>query len=133
MLCREILPIKISSHTITFHVLDHGYCLDPDNFPGVCKHIKECPIILNELMAKNNDAAFVQYLRDSNLACRNMDTNMPLVCCPPDGRKYQIPESSVQGRLLTPSEGCGFSNQELRLKLAVGHQSRLGDLHEILI
>lgn len=116
------IPDFVSRH------FDEGRCIDPDRFPGVCKPLKECAVILSEFMAKSNDEAYIQYLRQSNNACHNMK---PFVCCPPDGRKNQIPEQNIVGRLLKPTEGCGFSNQELRLKLAIGHQSKLGDLRQI--
>ncbi|XP_055303524.1 venom protease-like [Sitodiplosis mosellana] len=113
-----LLVIKINAR-------DEGtvFCQDPNQFEGACKHIKECSTVLNELVGKSYDNSYRQYIRQSNAIC---DHIKPLVCCPSDGRRNQLTESSIQGRLLTPSEGCGFSNQNLRLKSGDKKRSRLG-------
>lgn len=79
-------------------------CTDPNGFIGICKHIKECPNILSELAAKQNDASYVQYIRKSNTNCNFIERN---ICCP-----YQPQKSlkTVRDRLLTIEDGCGFAD-----------------------
>lgn len=54
-------------------------CTDPNGLPGVCKSIKECSFVLNELGAKENDTSYVQYLQQSNTICNFI---IPNICCP---------------------------------------------------
>lgn len=100
-------------------------CADPDHFGGVCKHIEQCESVLNEYMARSDEIDHMDYIRESNVNCDNVTS---FVCCPFDGRKTNLPETKFQGRLLTPDEGCGFSNKNARVKLARGHKAKLGEL-----
>lgn len=89
-------------------------CHDPAFLAGVCKHIKECPRLLSELIVSGKNDAFVQYIRQSNKKCGSIK---PLVCCPyndklvPHFETVEPVDPSIRGRLLGPEEGCGFSNQ----------------------
>lgn len=91
-------------------------CRDPNGLEGVCKSIRECPTILSEFVARNKDSAYVQYIQRSNVNCRKIQ---PFICCPfenqpkkPSDREEASEQTdpSIQGRFLTPEEGCGFSN-----------------------
>lgn len=88
-------------------------CHDPLGLVGVCKHIKECPRLLSELMVSGRNDAFVQYIRRSNKRC---GTVKPLVCCPYDDKlvphfeAVEPVDPSIRGRLLSVEEGCGFVN-----------------------
>lgn len=89
-------------------------CFDPTGLVGVCKHIKECPRLLSELIVSGKNDAFVQYIRQSNTKCGNIK---PLVCCPHNDKlvpHFEIIEPfdpSIKGRLLSVREGCGFANK----------------------
>ena len=100
------------------------YCNDPNQFEGACKHIKECPIVLNAFVANSHDNSYRKFIRESNALCNHIK---PLVCCPSDGRRNQLTENSIQGRLLTPAEGCGYSNQNVRVKFTGKKRSKLGE------
>lgn len=75
---------------------------------------------------KNQDSAFVQYIKQSNARCRN---TKPFICCPFEFRATPptepIDQTYLQGRLLTVEEGCGFSNVT-HLKLIAGNVSKPG-------
>lgn len=81
--------------------------------------------MLNDIASKSKDQSYRQFIRHSNAKCNYIK---PLICCPSDGRQNQFVESSIQGRLLTPAEGCGFSNQNLRVKFAGKKRSKLGEI-----
>lgn len=106
-------------------------CQDPNGLDGVCKNIKECPSILSEFIAKNQDSAFVRYIKQSNVKCRNMQ---PFICCPFEGRSDPPTEPTVttnpslQGRLLTAEEGCGFSNVTRR-RVVGGNTAKPGKIN----
>lgn len=103
----EVQPFSVpTSSTIP----TDGTCSDPNGVVGICKSIKECPVILNEFLARSQDSAYIQYLQRSNENCRNIK---PFICCPFETRaanpsNYQ-PNLDIQGRLLSPEEGCGLS------------------------
>lgn len=93
-----------------------GPCRDPNGLNGICMNIKECSSILDELRRKQKDPTFIQYVQQSNSKCGSIQ---PFICCPNVGRIEEpndqpSPSTSVdptiQGRLLTEEEGCGFSN-----------------------
>lgn len=100
-------------------------CIDPDRFGGVCKGIEKCPSILNEFISGNNGSDYMNYIQESQNSCEKIAS---AICCPFDGVKNKLPDN-FQGRLLTPDEGCGFSNKNARVKLARGHRARLGEFY----
>lgn len=101
------------------------HCSDPDSFVGDCKHIKQCPSVLNDFITRSNESDYIAYLRQSNVNCHYMK---PFVCCPHDGRQNSnLPETHFQRRLLSPEEGCGYSNNNIRIKFAGGHKAKVGE------
>lgn len=102
-------------------------CTDPKNgAKGTCQSIKQCPVILNEFLSRTTDASYVQYLKDSNKKCQNVQ---PFICCPLENGSSSdnAPNVSLQGRLLTPEEGCGSSNATVR-KIVGGTDAKPGTL-----
>lgn len=51
-------------------------CYDPNNVPGVCTSIKECPSILNEFLARQKDQAYIKYIQSSNANCNYIQPNV---------------------------------------------------------
>lgn len=104
--------------------LNNQPCNDPKSgVKGTCQSIKECPVILNEFLSRTKDAAYIQYLKDSNKNCQNVQ---PYICCPlENGSSNNAPNVSLQGRLLTPQEGCGTSNATVR-KIVGGTTAKPG-------
>lgn len=103
-------------------------CNDPAGVKGTCKSIKQCPIILNEFLARSKDSAYIQYLRESNTKCQSVQ---PYICCPlENGSSSDAPNMGLQGRLLTPEEGCGSSNATVR-KIVGGTAAKQGRLEKI--
>lgn len=104
-------------------------CSDPNGVIGFCKSIKACPIILNEFLARSQDSVYIDYLKQSNVNCRNIK---PLICCPFENRSAGIPVDqsnvNIQGRLLTPEEGCGFSERISNNKIVGGSNAKPGNL-----
>lgn len=82
-------------------------CHDPNGVEGICKNIKQCPTILNDFVARSKDAAYIRYIKQSNAKCHNMQ---PFVCCPTETKSIDFDNKHLQGRLLTPEEGCGSPN-----------------------
>lgn len=112
-------------------------CQDPNGIAGVCKSIKECPNILNEVLIKNNDQAYIRYIRQSNENCRRIQ---PLICCPFESQlaKTQNPSileqnSNIQGRLLTPQEGCGLTDNVSVTKIVGGQNAKPGKFDELIL
>lgn len=104
-------------------------CQDPNGIVGVCKSIKECPSILSEFLVKNKDSAYVRYIKRSNENCRKIE---PFICCPFESRIAQEqptgePNVNIQGRLLSPEEGCGFT-EKLNTKIVGGMNAKPGKL-----
>lgn len=110
-------------------------CNDPNGITGICKSIKQCPSILNEFISRQNDAAYVQYIRKSNAVCNNIQPN---ICCPLEiqrstekpidsdaGSKVRNQNNEILGRLLTVEEGCGFSNVTQR-RIVGGQKAKMG-------
>lgn len=96
--------------------VNEGNCRDPSGVQGVCKSIRECQTILNEFIARQKDNFYIQYIKQSNARCNNVQ---PYVCCPfkidtttstESIDEVERPLGEIQGRLLKPDEGCGFSN-----------------------
>ncbi|GAB0094788.1 venom serine protease Bi-VSP-like [Sergentomyia squamirostris] len=101
-------------------------CNDPAGNPGVCVNIKDCPPVLNDFLARQNDANYVRYIQQSNANCNYVQ---PFICCPQSSPVEQTtrpptsatrPPTSPTTRpiqptgaihLITPEEGCGFSNK----------------------
>ncbi|KAM7357438.1 venom serine protease Bi-VSP-like [Cochliomyia hominivorax] len=55
------------------------YCRGPDLREGICKPMKECHALVTELVKKQTDVTFSNFLKASNRICGNVNTN---VCCP---------------------------------------------------
>lgn len=99
---------------------------------GVCKSLKECPAILSVFLMKGNkDPAYVEYIKRSNENCRKIE---PFICCPLEAKPTSSPEpnetpktkdANIQGRLLTPEEGCGQSKVKLT-KIVGGKTAPVG-------
>lgn len=105
-------------------------CKDPNGYIGACTNIKECPSVLNKFIANPNDGRYIRYIKISNSICGNIQS---FICCryeeknevpstsetflpnePVDTfepiRQDQTPnDNAIQGRLLIPEEGCGYS------------------------
>lgn len=100
-------------------------CNDPrSGAMGTCQNIKQCPSILNEFLARPKDNAYIQYIRESNSKCENVQ---PYICCPLENGSSSgdTSNASLQGRLLTPEEGCGTSNATVR-KIVGGTAAKPG-------
>jgi hypothetical protein len=92
--------------------------------------LRECPPILSEFMKRQSDPVFTSYIQKSNANCKYVKPN---VCCtastptitaaPPTQPPAPVTQAPVtqppssattynalSSRLLTPQEGCGFSN-----------------------
>lgn len=86
-------------------------CNDPKGVPGVCMSIRECPHIKAEFVARQKDAAYIDYIRKSNVICKGASA---VVCCTDLSRGTNGNQNnggpSLAPRLLTIEEGCGFSN-----------------------
>lgn len=90
-------------------------CSDPNGSPGTCRSIRECPHILEQFVARQNDPSYRSYIQQSNSLCNYVQPN---ICCtrqtPPTEAPAVIPTpAALKGRLLTPDKGCGFSNTTL--------------------
>lgn len=99
-------------------------CNDPTGVKGTCKSIKQCPVILNEFLKRSKDNAYIQFIRESNAKCESVQ---PFICCPLENGSSDLPNVSLQGRLLTPEEGCGTSNATVR-KIVGGTTAKPGKL-----
>ncbi|XP_059611209.1 transmembrane protease serine 9-like [Phlebotomus argentipes] len=92
-------------------------CRDPAGNTGVCVNIKECPPVLNDFLSKQNDPNYVRYIQQSNANCNYIQ---PHICCPQSAPVTTPPpqpptdtpvEPSGPAHLMSPGEGCGFSNK----------------------
>lgn len=81
---------------------------------------------------KNKDPDYVQYIKRSNENCRKIQ---PFICCPLEDRSIaplettespKEPSVSIQGRLLLPNEGCGFSKAKTT-KIVGGQTAKKGE------
>lgn len=115
-------PFTQNPITESSRILDEP-CRDPNGVEGVCKNIKECPSVLSEFVAKNKDPVYVQYIKQSNVRCRNM---APFICCPSQTKSADSSNVGLQGRLLTPEEGCGSPNSTVR-KIVGGTSAKPGE------
>jgi secreted trypsin-like serine protease len=88
----------------------------------------ECAPILEQVKTRNQDPEFKQYIQKSNGACNYASR---VVCCPKDGSITQPPseepttKNAGTSHLLTPEEGCGFSNVT-HPKVVGGTPAKLG-------
>lgn len=104
--------------------LNNQPCIEPMGARGTCRNIKQCPAILNEFLARSKDNAYIQYLRESNKKCEGVQ---PFICCPFENRpSTNAANVNLQGRLLTPEEGCGSSNATVR-KIVGGTTAKAGE------
>lgn len=67
----------------------------------------QCNPVLDALKTRSQDPEFKQYIQRSNGAC-NYATRT--VCCPSGPIAPPPVDLGGKARLLTPEEGCGFSN-----------------------
>lgn len=105
-------------------------CSDPNGEAGICTNIKQCPSVLNKFIESSNDPRYIRFIKISNSICDNIQ---PFICCPIEktNEETSTPETilpnepvepvepiepnrtpnsnSIQGRLLTLEEGCGYS------------------------
>lgn len=113
--------------------LSHESCRDPNGEHGFCRSIRECPVILKDFTAllERKDVAFIQYIQQSNAICSK---TKPVICCPARKKSFKpsqeiIPTNRRIQHLLTPDEGCGFSNvSNLR---SIGYRSRAGSVKQM--
>lgn len=105
---------------------------------------------IRRILSKNKDPLYVEYIKRSNENCRKIQ---PLICCPLQEKSIKPPteitetiqtigateitviletteapkkpNSDIQGRLLMPSEGCGFSKAK-NTKIVGGQTSKPG-------
>ncbi|XP_075163211.1 ovochymase-like [Haematobia irritans] len=104
-------------------------CLTTESSSGVCKSLKECPVLLNKLQADPNNEEIKSTLRKSHSACGNQSTD---VCCPRNmttttsssSRKPRLMNHSGN-HLTTEEEGCGLINQTTP-KIVGGDESQIG-------
>lgn len=101
-------------------------CYDPKGNNGFCRNIRECPHILKQFVARQSDPIYIEYIRESNGLCNYVQPN---ICCSKeepetDQTKTAQPEA-IKGRLLTPEEGCGFSNTTLT-RVVGGQPAKIG-------
>lgn len=91
------------------------HCRDPNGIEGVCRSIKQCPIILKNFvrLVSERDESYIHYIRQSNAICTT--TLEPIICCPTKRRSNagtfnsrNIEIKAMPGRLPTPEEGCGL-------------------------
>lgn len=86
-------------------------CVDPKGEPGICISIRDCPGIRENFVSRQRDNEYVQYIRQSNAICNYIQPN---ICCPQNDNQDVVDkprsEGVIQGELLTPESGCGFSN-----------------------
>lgn len=117
-----------------------SYCHDPNGIEGVCRNIKQCPIVLKDFIRLVNarNESYIHYIRQSNAIC--MNTNEPIICCPVKRKSNRIEGSfnsrksgikTIPGRLLTPEEGCGMGKPIIRRKtINPGFPVKSGNLIE---
>lgn len=96
---------------------------------GECKSIRDCASVRDEFIARGKDTDYIQYIKKSNKICHNKE---PYICCPSEENPIQLPaDDSIQGRLLTPSDGCGVSNAPLYNKIVGGTDAEIGKVNTI--
>ncbi|XP_001353033.3 venom serine protease Bi-VSP isoform X1 [Drosophila pseudoobscura] len=104
-------------------------CRGPDTKPGNCVDIKSCPLLLNQLIAKQKDSTFVSFLQASQRICGNVGST---VCCPNGQTATNEPvvtptvsTEDVPRRLPNVEEGCGYTLNTFK-KIVGGEVSRKG-------
>lgn len=118
-----------------------NYCHDPNGLEGVCRHIRQCPIILKDFvrLVNQRDESYILYIRQSNAICAQT-INDPIICCPMKHRTAStkrlsttpIPVKSTPGQLLTPEQGCGLGKPIRRPRtINPRFQTAPGKLNEI--
>lgn len=112
-------------------------CTDPNGVKGTCTNINECPSVLNEFIARSKDQRYIRFIKLSNIICDNIQAS---ICCPfeeenevpikpiePIERNQTRNGNSIQGRLLTPEEGCGYS-KNAGSRIVGGVTAQLGEI-----
>lgn len=79
-----------------------GTCTDPNGLSGICKSIRECSSVSSNLLKKQNDISYIQYIRDSNRIC---NSNEQIICCP-----HEL-KNEILFKLPTVEDGCGLINK----------------------
>ena len=51
-------------------------CVGPDLLAGTCKSIRQCPAILNQFVARQNDQEYIQFVKNSNAICEYVQPNV---------------------------------------------------------
>ncbi|BFF98020.1 venom serine protease Bi-VSP [Drosophila madeirensis] len=103
-------------------------CRGPDTKPGNCIDIKSCPLLLDQLIAKQRDTTFVRFLQASQRICGNVGST---VCCPNGQTTTAVTPPSPVGtediprRLPNVEEGCGYTLNTFK-KIVGGEVSRKG-------
>lgn len=95
-----------------------GSCRGPDTRVGTCIQLIDCKVLTDELLAKQSDQAFANYLRLSNTVCGGTGT---MVCCPDTGAQ----SNNAPTRLPTPEDGCGYTSNSYK-KIVGGEVSKKG-------
>lgn len=96
------------------------YCRDPNGVEGVCRNVKQCPIILKDFvrLVNQRDESYIRYIRQSNAICTTT-VNNPIICCPVKRRVgssiwQDMIMKTAPGKLPTPEEGCGLGKRITR-------------------
>ncbi|KAH8349626.1 hypothetical protein KR084_002790 [Drosophila pseudotakahashii] len=112
------------------------FCRGPDSKPGNCIELNQCDSLVKELLVKQHDKIFVNFIRTSRLVCGNQGNQ---VCCP-NGQTVNTPDPNISTkpagiiprntdevprRLLNVEDGCGYTNVAKK-KIVGGVVSRVG-------
>uniref|UniRef100_A0A1B0AQV6 Uncharacterized protein n=1 Tax=Glossina palpalis gambiensis TaxID=67801 RepID=A0A1B0AQV6_9MUSC len=103
-------------------------CIGPDLKRGNCISLKKCQTLVDELLQKQNDATFAEFLRASNDICNGVEQN---VCCPINevtattDIALQRDNDNPPRRLPTVEEGCGYTSSSYK-KIVGGEVSKKG-------
>lgn len=123
--------VNTTPTTTNANLIDNraSYCRGPDTLEGTCIPIKDCQPLVTELLAKQTDATFANFLRASRVICGSIDSN---VCCPSTNQQQTSTSSPLirnsndtPRRLPTAQEGCGLSNNSFK-KIVGGEVSKKG-------
>lgn len=112
------------------------HCRDPNGVEGVCRYVKQCPIILKDFvrLVQQRDESYIRYIRQSNAICSTIDN--PIICCPMKrraGSSYwnDMIAKTVPGKLPTPDEGCGMGRLLRRPRFNPGFTVEEGKMENI--
>uniref|UniRef100_A0A1A9WLK5 CLIP domain-containing serine protease n=1 Tax=Glossina brevipalpis TaxID=37001 RepID=A0A1A9WLK5_9MUSC len=103
-------------------------CVGPDLKRGSCISLKNCQTLVDELLLKQNDATFAEFLRASNDICNGVEQN---VCCPINEANPTTSNPLIRNsddpprRLPTVEEGCGYTSSSYK-KIVGGEVSKKG-------